>query len=66
MESFTYSKDQEGIEDFVDWLTQFLKSDKFYTIANEFIEIEVQLKTEPVGERRSELVKRRYELLDIQ
>ncbi len=64
IESFTYSKDQEDIEDFVDWLSQFMMSEEFYRVANEFIDIEKRLKTEPVGEKRSELVKRSYELLD--
>jgi tetratricopeptide (TPR) repeat protein len=38
--NLAYSKEQEDIQDFVDWLNQFLESDKFYKIANEFIDIE--------------------------
>ena len=62
--NLVYSKEQEDIQDFVDWLNQFLKSDKFYKIANEFIDIEQQLKIEPVGKKRDALVNRCYHLLD--
>ena len=62
--NLTYLKEQEVIRDFVDWLNQFLKSDKFYKIANEFINIEKQLKIEPTGKKRSALGNRQYHLLD--
>ncbi|MFC2132344.1 hypothetical protein ACFLRG_00950, partial [Bacteroidota bacterium] len=60
----SYSKEQEDIQDFVEWIIDFLKSDKFYKIANEFIEIGIKLKTEPTGKKRTELVNREYSLLD--
>lgn len=63
-EDFPYSKDQTELRDFVDWLSQFLTSDKFYKVANEFVDIKRQLKTELIGQTRSSLVKRRYSLLD--
>jgi hypothetical protein len=59
-----YSHEQEELQDFVDWLNQFVTSDKFYKIANEFIEISKQLKIEPVGKKRSLLVNRQSHLLD--
>ncbi len=63
-ENFPYSKAQTELQDFVAWLSQFLTSDKFYKVANEFIDIERKLKTEPVGQTRTALVDRRYSLLD--
>lgn len=63
-EYFNYSKTDTELKDFVGWLESFLTSGKFYKIANEFIEIEEQLKNEPVGQKRHKLVKRRYKLLD--
>ncbi len=61
---FDYSKDQEELADFTDWLEKFVTSEKFYKCANEFIEIETKLKNEPVGPKRSALVNRRYSLLE--
>jgi len=63
-EYFNYSKTDTELKNFVGWLESFLTSEKFYKIANEFIEIEELLKNEPVGQKRHKLVKRRYELLD--
>lgn len=63
-DSFEYSKDQTDLLDFADWISKFLTSDKFYNIANEFVDIERKLKTEPTGQTRNALVKRRYSLLD--
>jgi len=63
-EDFNYSKDQDDLKDFADWLSQYISSEKFYKKANEFIEIEHRLKTEPVGQTRNALVNRLYELKD--
>jgi hypothetical protein len=63
-ENLVYSKDHDEYKDFAQWLDQFMKSEKFMKIANEFIKIETQLKTEPTGRKRSQLVKRRYGLQD--
>ncbi len=60
-----YSKDLPDLHDFADWINEFLTSDKFYKIANEFVDIERKLKTEPTGPTRTELVERRYRLIDI-
>jgi hypothetical protein len=57
-EYFTYtSKDTEFIE-FARWIETVLSSRTFLDKANEFIEIERQLKSEPIGQRRSELVEK--------
>ncbi|MGF1670266.1 MAG: hypothetical protein ACFCU6_07445 [Balneolaceae bacterium] len=62
-EHFHYSKDEPEFSDFVEWLEAILTSEKFYKLANEFIEIETRLKTESVGKTRTELVSRRSNLL---
>ncbi len=54
--SYNY-KDTEFLE-FSDWLLKVLNSRFFLDKANEFIEIEQQLKNEPVGKKRSALVNR--------
>ncbi|MFZ1800848.1 MAG: hypothetical protein WAU24_13360 [Chitinophagaceae bacterium] len=63
-EEFEYSMGQAELKDFADWLALFIASEKFYIIANEFIEIQCRLKTEPVGRARTILVNRCYSLLD--
>ena len=60
---FSYTKHQEDIKDFVEWVSDFLRTKKFYNIANEFIDISIKLNTEPVGKKRSELVRRKSHLL---
>ena len=63
-EQLTYSKSNVELLDFSDFLSSFVLSEKFYKIANEFIYIQKLLKTEPVGQVRSQLVNRSYSLLD--
>jgi len=60
---FHYQKTDAAIVDFAEWLAHFLASKKFCDFANEFIEIEKKLKYEPVGNTRTQLVKRKYKLL---
>ena len=59
-----YKHSDIELQDFTEWLSDFVISEKFYQYANEFIDIERKLKTEPVGITRSQLVSRRYSLLD--
>jgi hypothetical protein len=59
-----YAKKQEYLKSFALWLEQFVESPKFQVISKEFMEIETQLVTEPVGTTRSELVQRRLSLLE--
>lgn len=69
MESLTqqmqYNSKETKFEEFSTWLDSVLKSQNFIEKANTFIKLEVQLKTEPVGEKRSKLVEQlskiRYE-----
>ena len=56
VEKFPYSVEQEALKDFATWLSQLVVSDKFQTAMNTFIANEIQLLTEPVGAKRSELV----------
>jgi hypothetical protein len=63
-EQLPYSKNQPGLQDFTDWLALFVTSDRFKKIANEFIQIQQQLKTMPVGRVRTRLLNRSYTLLD--
>ena len=64
VEQLIYSKEQNELSDFADWLDNFITTEKFYAFANKFIEIESILKTEPVGKKRNELINERYRLLD--
>ena len=58
VDSFTYSSlDTEFIE-FASWIEKILNSRTFLDKANEFIDIERELKIEPVGKKRTELVNR--------
>ena len=58
VDGFPYSSlDTEFIE-FASWTQNVLSSRTFLDKANEFIEIERKLKTEPVGQKRTELVNR--------
>ncbi len=64
VDDFKYSKNQEEMKDFAEWLNSYMKSEDFLEFANEFIEIKAELKDEPVGKRRSYLVNKEYELLE--
>jgi hypothetical protein len=59
-----YSKNQPELTYFADWLNQFLASDEFYKVAEEFIKIQKRLLEEPVGEIRTALVKSQRKLMD--
>jgi hypothetical protein len=65
-EILKYSKSDPEFADFGEWLEIFQSSEKFYKFANELIEIETKLSTEPVGKTRTELVYRRQRLIDEQ
>lgn len=64
IDNLIYKHSDEELQDFTEWLSDFVISEKFYQYANEFIDIERKLKNEPVGITRSQLVSRRYSLLD--
>jgi hypothetical protein len=65
-EILKYSKSDPEFTDFGEWLENFQTSEKFYKFANELIEIDKKLATEPTGKIRSELVNRRYKLINEQ
>lgn len=62
LQNFDYSHDQDDFLEFSDWLSKFIRSDRFVKTKNKFDDIEKQLETEPVGQRRSMLLKRLYKL----
>jgi hypothetical protein len=64
VDDFKYSKNQEEMKDFAEWLNAYMKSEDFLEFANELIEIKAELKDEPVGKKRSYLVNKEYELLE--
>ena len=56
--------DKEPFIDFAIWLNDFVISERFTAIANEYLAIEIQLLNEPIGKKRSDLVDSRHHLLD--
>lgn len=64
VENLIYHHSIAELIDFSSWLSEFSNSPKFYQYANEFIDIERQLMSEPVGIKRSKLVNRRFSLLN--
>ena len=54
----TYKKDDLEFIEFAAWIENVLSSREFLDQANEFIQIEQQLKSEPVGRKRTQLVER--------
>lgn len=63
-EHFNYSKDIPELNDFTEWLKEFATTDTFNDFVNQYINIEIQLEDEPVGEKRSQLVNDRYQLIE--
>lgn len=57
-EHFTYTNKNPEFIEFASWIETVLHSREFLDKANEFIKIKQQLKNEPVGQRRSELVQK--------
>jgi len=64
VENLIYKHNSLELEDFTEWLSEFITSEKFNQYADEFINIQRKLKTETVGITRSQLIARRYSLLD--
>jgi hypothetical protein len=58
LQYFHYSSKDIAFEAFANWLETVLQSRLFLDKANEFIELERQLKNESVGKRRTEIVGR--------
>ncbi|WP_158845077.1 hypothetical protein [Algibacter sp. L1A34] len=64
VENLKYSKSQEELNDFAKWIENFTKTETFYSFANTLIKIQSKLITEPVGKKRSELINKKYKLLE--
>jgi len=62
VEHFAYTNKNLEFAEFASWVEDIFKSKTFWNKANEFVEIERQLKNEPVGEKRSKLVNRLYQI----
>lgn len=60
--NFNYRHNQDELLEFSAWLNEFRQSNRFVTTKKEIDKIEEQLETEPVGPKRSELVKKLYRL----
>ncbi|MBK9729670.1 MAG: hypothetical protein IPO86_16330 [Saprospiraceae bacterium] len=55
---FSYTNKDTEFSDFGEWVETILQSRIFLDKVNEFVELERQLKIEPVGKRRTEIVNR--------
>lgn len=64
LEHFQYSSSDAELTDFSEWLESFMKSDMYLTFAETLTKIDIALETEPVGQKRSELVKKKYRLIN--
>ena len=62
-DSLTYSSNDPELTGFSIWLECFIEGERFSRFADEVIEIDRRLKTEPRGKTRSELVSRKYDLI---
>jgi len=57
-DAFLYSADQPVLNEFTSWLTGIINSENFIQTSRIYIELCMQLKDEPVGPRRSEIMRR--------
>jgi hypothetical protein len=64
VEHFKYKKDSEELIDFTNWLEDFTKTERFYKVINEFMDLRQKAKTAPIGRKRTELFNRERKLLD--
>ena len=63
LQNFQYRYDQQELLEFGQWLKDFIESNDFIAFKEEHDTIENQLEIEPVGRKRSRLVKRLYKLI---
>jgi tetratricopeptide (TPR) repeat protein len=59
---FYYSNNQENLYDFAEWLMEVTQSEKFLTLMNRFIEIQVELEKENDYKTRKKLIEQAYTL----
>jgi hypothetical protein len=62
IKSFKYKKENSEFSEFAIWLETILNTTTFLNKVAEFVEIESQLKKEPVGPKRSDLVDRLHKI----
>ena len=60
VDKFPYHKMEPELVEFANWVDSILNTKSFLDKANEFIDIKQKLITEPVGEKRTKLIKRLY------
>ena len=60
-----YTSTQEHLLNFSNWLDSFLHGRSFIDAANQFIEIQKELKILPVGKKRSNLIAKESRLLNL-
>ncbi len=61
-ESFAYSSTQEKLAEFTKWLEQFIASEKFTAVVNQYNELEKQLDKEHSVLRRSEVIEKMHRI----
>ena len=59
---FNYSTKQKELEDFANWLSSFISSERFIELSDKYIEINKRLKTETDRETRHYLVLQESQL----
>jgi hypothetical protein len=62
VDNFPYSRKDREFMEFASWTEKVLSSRIFLDKANEFMDIERKLKSEPVGKKRTELVNRLFKI----
>jgi hypothetical protein len=63
-ENFKYSSSDPEYTNFVLWLESLQTGKKFYDFASELIAIDKRLESVPAGKTRTELVNRRYKMIE--
>lgn len=63
-DSLFYQHKMPELHDFSLWLSTFVQSAIFYKYANEYFDIKRRLMNEPVGKNRTELVQRKFQILN--
>ncbi len=62
LQDFAYSCEEEEWKDFADWLSAFMKTERYIGYTDRFLEIKEELKDRPSGERRSALVREMFDM----
>jgi hypothetical protein len=56
LSNFPYKSNQEDLEDFSEWLDDYLKTDRFVSVKNQILQFEDQLKNLPLGIKRDQVL----------